>query len=113
MTYNEATFSDFLKNPYKASYQGYKPSYMDCLSYTANLVNFKTFKGIMKDFLPLNELTIGELFSNILVLCIMISIPFGGFFVFGTLSYFLKYRLVNSNTRAKDVKKRKEELLNQ
>lgn len=90
------TFSDFADNPTDATYYGYQPSYFDCLSIMAGVVEFNVLKRIPVEFYNLLDERLRdlpfELFKLLLATFLVLTIPFGGFFVYGTLGYIFKYR---------------------
>ena len=89
------TLKHFLDDPYNATVNGYQPSYMDCLSYIANLFNRGTLVALWDEFAYLKYYTVQEfpweLFKVLLVMLVVLSIPLGGFFVLGTFEYFANY----------------------
>lgn len=103
------TLKDFLHDPYEATLYGYQPSYLDCLCFTSTWFGSRIFKNTWETFLELGDCNVKqftmELIKFILTLLIVVSIPFGGFFIIGTLSWFFTFR---PKVLAPMVKKRKD-----
>lgn len=90
------TLKDFLNDPYEATLYGFQPSYMDCLCFASTWFGSRIFKASWKTFLELGDWNVKqfpmELIKFILTLMMVLTIPFGGFFIIGTLSRFFTFR---------------------
>ena len=88
--------AEFLDNPSQAAVEGYKPCYLDCLSLAASTVTFRNVKLLTRELFDLFSCKLYrvpyETVRLLLVIAMFITIPFGGFFVLGTLSWLFGFR---------------------
>ena len=101
------TLAHFLDRPRDATYYGYQPSYLDCISFTARLMSWKNVKNIPSMFYDLLDAEVREfplqLIMTLLSVVSLILIPLGGFFIMGSAAYFIKYRPKVLQARMKHI----------
>lgn len=89
------TLYDFLDDPYDAVMYGYKPCYLDCLSWVSSWLCKKSISHALSTTCDLLDCSLKEfpieLIKCLCVWLILLSIPFGGFFIIGTFSWFSLY----------------------
>ena len=86
----------FLDNPLDAVMYGYKPCYLDCLSWTSSWLCKKSIAHALTTTAELIDCRLRdmpvELFKCLMIWLILLSIPFGGYFILGTFAWFTLYR---------------------
>lgn len=85
------TLKDFLDYPYEATLKGYQPSIVDCWCFLSTCFNRKMIKDLLKQTKDILHCEVKEAPLELLRILILwgfvLTIPLGGWFIFGTLGY--------------------------